>query len=447
MGRIFIVAQTEFLALVRRKAFIIGILMMPALMTVFITFMNYAQDYVDVEDRAIAVIDHTGTLFEPLKKAADERNLEMGTGKERTGGHFLVERVDPAGRDSDAIAAELSSRVKSKKLYAFIEFPPDLMKPQVKRKATEKTDKKPSEEDDAPAIRFYAQTTSARDMTTWIGRVVNDEIARQRLAAAGVDPQVAEQLSSRVRVNTFGLVERASDGSVVAAKEVDELSKIGLPMFVLVLMFLAVMTGAMHLLNAIIEEKMSKISEVLLGSVTPMQLLAGKLLGVVSVSLLLTFVYFLGGIYVLVSMGRPDLIDPVLIGWFLVFMVCAALMFGSVFLSIGSACSDLKESQSMAQPAMMLVLLAYLGSFVVMQAPESKLATILSFVPTMTPFTMMLRLAMPPGPPLWQVLIAVALLIGTTALILWAASRIFRVGLLMQGKPPTLPELIKWVRL
>jgi ABC-2 type transport system permease protein len=156
-------------------------------------------------------------------------------------------------------------------------------------------------------------------------------------------------------------------------------------------------------------------------------------------------VYLAGGIYALIALGRPDLIDPVLIGWFLVFMVCAAMMFGAIFLAIGSACSDLKDSQSMIQPAMMLIILAYLGSFVVMRAPESGLSVGLSMFPTITPFAMMLRLAMPPGPPLWQVFLSVIILMATTAAIVWAAGRIFRVGLLMQGKPPNIPELLKWV--
>jgi ABC-type Na+ efflux pump permease subunit len=129
-----------------------------------------------------------------------------------------------------------------------------------------------------------------------------------------------------------------------------------------------------------------------------------------------------------------------------VFLVCGALMFGAIFLAVGSACSDLKDSQSMVQPAMMLILLAYLGSFVVLRAPDSGLAIGLSFVPTMTPFAMMLRLVMPPGPPLWQVLVSVVVLVGTTAAVVWAGGRIFRVGLLMQGKPPNLPELLTWIR-
>jgi ABC-2 type transport system permease protein len=164
------------------------------------------------------------------------------------------------------------------------------------------------------------------------------------------------------------------------------------------------------------------------------------------VSLLLALVYFSGGIYAVISFGRADLINPVLIGWFLLFLVCAALMFGSIFLALGSACSDLKDAQSMLQPAMVLVLLAYLGSFIVMRAPESKLAVGMSFFPTMTPFAMMLRMVMPPGPPLWQVALAVAMLIATTTLLVWAGGRIFRVGLLMQGKAPNIPELLKWVR-
>ena len=82
-----------------------------------------------------------------------------------------------------------------------------------------------------------------------------------------------------------------------------------------------------------------------------------------------------------------------------------------------------------------------------MRAPESALSVGLSFVPTVTPFAMMLRLAMPPGPPMWQVVASVVLLLVSTAGIVWAAGRIFRVGLLMQGKPPTIPELLKWVRL
>ena len=117
------------------------------------------------------------------------------------------------------------------------------------------------------------------------------------------------------------------------------------------LLFLAVMTSAPQLLNAVIEEKMSRISEVLIASVRPFQLLMGKLLGVAGVAVLLALVYFVGaGYYAIVDGPAPSSCSPALIAWFLVFLLCAVLMFGSMFLAIGSACSDLKDAQSMMQP-------------------------------------------------------------------------------------------------
>jgi ABC-2 type transport system permease protein len=288
--------------------------------------------------------------------------------------------------------------------------------------------------------------TSYEPLPAWLRTTLSEEITKRRFDSAGIDQALIERLNARTSVTTFGLVERALDGTVAEAREINRLERIVLPVFFLILMFMAVMTVGTHLLNAVIEEKMSKISEVLLGSVTSFQLLAGKLLAVVCVSLLLALVYFSGGIYALFNLGRWDLLDPVLIMWFLVFLICASLMYGSIFLALGSACTDIKDAQSMMQPAMLLLVLGYLGSFIVIQNPDSTIAVVMSFFPTMSPFLMMLRLAMPPGPPMWQAIAAVVLLIASTGACVWAGSRIFRIGVLMQGKAPTLPELLKWIR-
>jgi ABC-2 type transport system permease protein len=140
------------------------------------------------------------------------------------------------------------------------------------------------------------------------------------------------------------------------------------------------------------------------------------------------------------------LLNPALMAWFILFLICAALMYGSMFLALGSACSSISDAQSLLQPATMLLLLAYLGSFVAIRAPDSSLAIGMSLFPTMTPFTMILRMAIPPGVPGWQVILSITILIASTGLVVWAASRIFRIGLLMQGKAPNLPELLRWIR-
>jgi len=430
MSRILIIAQSEFLTLVKTKAFVIGILLMPVLMVGFFFFMAYAEKHVDVERRPFAVIDHTGVLFDSLKTAADAENathVENGT---RTGPEFVASSVQATGRSVDDLKVELSSRVRDKDLFAFLEIPSEVLT---------------AAGSDVPAIRYYSESTSYEPLPDWLETTLNAEITKRRFDAAGIDQGLITRLNTRTRLSTFGLMEQAEDGTVKEAQEVDALARMALPMFFLVLMFMSVMTAGQHLLNAIIEEKMSKIAEVLLGSVTPFQLLAGKLLGTVAVSLTLTFVYLAGGIYALFSSGRWDLLDPTLIAWFVMFMICAALLYGSIFLALGSACSDLKDAQSMMQPAMVLIMLAYLGSFIVIRNPESGIAVGMSFFPTLTPFAMMLRMAMPPGPPVWHVVVAVAGLIVTTGFCVWAASRIFRVGILMQGKAPTLPELVKWI--
>jgi ABC-2 type transport system permease protein len=430
MSRILTIAESEFLTLVRTKAFIIGIFLMPVLMGAFIFFMSYAERQGDTEVRRFGVVDGTGVLYDAVARAADTNNSAAGPTEARTGPHFVPERVDPAGRAVDDVKVELSDRVRKKNLFAFVEIPEGII-------------------DGGPevAVRYYAENTTYERLPNWLRGVLNDEIARRRFDRAGVDQALVKKLTARAPLSTFGLVERTSDGKVSEAQEINELTRVALPMFFIVLMFLSVMTSAQHLLNAVIEEKMSKISEVLLGSVSPFQLLAGKLLGVVGVSLLLALVYFGGGIYAVMSLGRFDLVDPAALAWFVVFLICASLMFGSIFLALGSACSDLKDAQSMLQPAMILVLLAYLGSFIVMRNPDSGLAVGMSLWPTTTPFAMMLRIVLPPGPPMWQVLLSMVILLASTAGIIWAGGRIFRVGLLMQGKAPTLPELVKWIRL
>jgi ABC-2 type transport system permease protein len=430
MSRIVTIAQSEFLTLVKTKAFIIGIFLMPVLMGLFIFFMSYAERHADTEDRPFAVIDQTSVLYPAVAAAAERYNSQSGPDEARTGPRFLPVRVDPAGRSMDDLKVDLSEQVRARTLFAFVEIPAAII-----------------EGGEGLSVHYYAENTSYERLPDWLRGVLNEEIAKLRFDRAGVSQALVTKLTARAPLATFGLVERTAAGKVSEAKEVNELTRVALPMFFIVLMFLSVMTSAQHLLNAIIEEKMSKISEVLLGSVTPFQLLAGKLLGVVGVSLLLALVYFGGGVYAVVSLGRFDLINPWAMGWFVVFMICASLMFGSIFLALGSACSDLKDAQSMLQPAMVLVLAAYLGSFVVMRNPESGLAVGLSFFPTMTPFVMMLRIVMPPGPPMWQVALAIAVLFASTAALIWAGGRIFRVGLLMQGKAPNLPELVKWIRL
>lgn len=430
MNRIFIVAQSEFQTLVKTKAFLIGLLLMPLITAGAIGFQIYAQKHSDRDDHKFVVIDHTGVLFAPLQQSTAAFNTKNGVGDARTGPHFTPEPAATAA-DAEAYKLSLSDRVKNKELFAFVEIPAAVVDPNVEK---------------APAIHYYTETPSYDRLPDWLQQTLNEEITRRRFNSAGVDQALVKKLSARADVQTMGLATKKADGSVEKAKETDPIATFVAPFAVLFIMFLSVMSSAPQLLNAVIEEKMSRISEVLVASVSPFELLLGKLFGVTAIAVLLAVVYFLGAGYYMIYSGRTELVQPALMGWFVVFLICCVLMFGSMFLAIGSACSDLKDAQSMMQPVMMLLMVGYIGSFAVLRAPDSNMALGLSFFPTTAPFIMMLRMAMQPTPPLWQPALSLAITLLTAVAFVWAASRIFRVGVLMQGKGATFREMLKWIR-
>jgi ABC-type Na+ efflux pump permease subunit len=203
--------------------------------------------------------------------------------------------------------------------------------------------------------------------------------------------------------------------------------------------------AAPMLLNTVLEEKIQRISEILVSSVSPFELFLGKLLGNVFISWTLFIVYVGGGLFVAGHYGALHLIPFALLGWFLFFQLVALLIFGSMFSAIGAACNEMRDAQSMMTPAMLLVMLPMFVWFVVLKSPDSPFAVAISLFPPATPFLMMLRLAIPPGPALWEVLLAVPMTAGFTLLCVWAAGKVFRIGILAQGQTPSFRRLAQWI--
>ncbi len=127
------------------------------------------------------------------------------------------------------------------------------------------------------------------------------------------------------------------------------------------------------------------------------------------------------------------------------FLVLAVLLFGSLYMAVGAACSELKDAQSLMMPIVLLSVLPMLVWTAVLRNPASPLSVGMSLFPFATPFLMLMRLGLQPSPPVWQVVLSVVLTTATAILCVWAAGKIFRTGLLMQGKPPSLREMARWV--
>lgn len=210
------------------------------------------------------------------------------------------------------------------------------------------------------------------------------------------------------------------------------------------LMFVVVIVGAVPLLQGVIEEKQQRIAEVLLGSVKPFDLMAGKVLGLVGTSATLIALYMLGGFWGLAHAGLSGFIPFHILPWFILFQVLSVLMYGSLYIAIGASVNEPKELQSLMLPLNLIGVLPILVLANVMQNPNGPIATIGTWFPLSSPIVTITRMAVPPGIPLTQVLGAAAVVLAATVVLVYAAGRVFRVGILMQGKPPRLADLLRW---
>ncbi len=212
----------------------------------------------------------------------------------------------------------------------------------------------------------------------------------------------------------------------------------------MMLMFMVVMGSAAPLMNSVLEEKMHRIAEVLLSSIPPFQLMLGKLLGTVAVALTTGGVYLLGAYLALKRAGYVQYFPWDQVCWFVAFLALAVLMFGSIFIAIGASVTDMKEAQSMMTPVMLLLISPMFVWFNVVREPNSTMALAMSLIPPMTPMLMIVRQTVPPGVPIWQPLSGIVLVLTATTLCVFAAGRIFRVGMLMQGKGAKVSEMLRW---
>jgi len=427
-NKTLIVAASEFNTQTRSKAFMIGLLMMPVFMIIAMGVQKFTRDATDIKDRTFVVVDRTGALFAPLKAAADEWNAGVKAGGTQTAPLFLP-RQESFEQGDDQARAALSDRVKRDELFAFVEIPADALDP-----AT------------ASRVQYYSNHPAYRTLPAWVSNTINREIVNLRFRDAAIDRALVSRLTRRVEMSELGLLQRDTSGAIKAAAPVDKVRTTGIPVGMMMILLFSMMSGAPQLLNSVIEEKMSRISEVLIGSITPFELMMGKLLGSMAVSLLLATVYLVGGTAVARHYGYGDSIHLSDMAWLLVFLILASFIFGAIFITIGAACSDLKDAQGMMTPAMILMMLPWMTWFSILNAPESKVSVGLSLFPTATPFLMLLRIMLPPGPPGWQIGLGLVLTTVTSMAAVYAAGKIFRTGLLMQGKAATFGEMWKWVR-
>lgn len=437
MRKVLTIALREYNAAVRTRAFIISLVLMPLLMGGSALVQWLARDVKDPKPKVLAVVDRTGgSLADLLERKIEDLNEHQGT-------KYVVEREEPSAEEERGRQRfELSERVRQGEVFAIVEIGREVLASSGAGEDPEEDEGQPRDEG---AVRFQSNRLTTDALEGVLAKAVQQAVRQERARRARVAAATLAQIDEPVPVVSKGLTRQSDPGTYEDVSPASRIASFAVPLALMMLMFMVMMMGATPLMQGVVEEKMQRISEVLLGSVRPFTLMMGKLLGMTAVSLTISAVYLGGGLWAAYRFGFGEYIPLRLLAWFFVFQVLAALMYGSLFSAVGAACSDMKETQSLLWPVMLLAVfpMFLLGS--VLQEPNSSLAVGASFFPFSTPTIMMMRLAIPPGVPWWQPALGAVLVLGTTLACVWVAGRVFRVGLLMQGKGAQLGDLVRWV--
>jgi ABC-2 type transport system permease protein len=464
LRKVWTVAHREFVAGVKTKTFIIGLVLMPLMMSAGIIVQRLTRDIRDVTDRRFVIIDHSpqATLGNALLEQARLRNQrelnDPQTGKQvRPRFELELTPAPPTTEELQSLRLELSQQIRAGKLYGYFEIGRDVVLPKLEMPTTAGVD--PTINLDDPSLRERlvraAETNLVRYVTDratdmepqmWAQRKLYELVLQRRAIAAGMASEKVSSLMFPLIVAPAGLSERdATTGEIREEKPANQLAAFAVPFGLVMLMFAVVVIAGTPLTQGLVEEKQQRIAEVLLASARPFDLMLGKLLGIAAVSVLLMVIYLGGAYYAAREFGFSEYLPPTLLFWFVLFTVLCVLMYGAIFIAIGAACTQAKEIQNLFTPIMLVLVLPIMVMPNIIQSPTGPLATAMTFIPTAAPMVTPARLALNPAPPVWELLVAVSLSIAATLAFVWAAGRIFRVGMLVQGKGARFSDLFRWL--
>ncbi len=284
----------------------------------------------------------------------------------------------------------------------------------------------------APKLDFEVQDD--------IERQVSRAIVDARIEVSGLDVTRVRDLTKPPEYVTKAVTAEGE-------KSTNEVAKLLVPGAFMFLLWISVFTAGQYLLTTTIEEKSSRVMEVLLSAVSPMELLCGKILGQMGVGLVILFAYAGMGMVGLVAASMMHILDPMNLVYLAIYFVIAFALIACMMAAIGSAVSDVREAQSLIGPVMIVLVIPMMLWMPILRNPNSTFATVCSFIPPISPFVMVLRISGSEKIPAWEIPVSIAVGMVSVVIAAWAAAKIFRIGVLMYGKPPNFPTLIKWIRM
>lgn len=408
MSNLLLVISREYTTRVKKKGFIITTLLMPIFFAALMILPSLIAE-MNSGTSQITVIDQTGQLMRPL--------VESGLNPV-----FAEEPVDSALANQDYQTILVIGKDA-------IDNPSD--------------------------ITLYNREAESMETTMLLQETLKSAIEDIRLSNLGQEnvKQILAEVEADVNIKTLSLND---DGDTESSNAIVSFM-IGLVMSFVLYMFI-LMYGQM-VMTSIIEEKNNRVLEILVTSVKPTQLMMGKLIGVGMVALTQVLIWF-AVVAALVQwvlpavttadtlgmIGQIGLLSEIIriFGFLVIFLIGGFLMYASFFAAIGASVDNVQDASQLTTFAVIPIIVALMFSVSIGQNPNSELATILSIIPFTSPMVMMARI--PAGVPAWEIVTSIVVLFATIYLIIWLSAKIYRIGIFMYGKKPTIKELIKWAR-
>ena len=444
MNKLFAVIKREYIQRVRTKFFVIATILGPILMAAFTVVPGMMMMMSTGGPTRIAVVDQTGKTYaglaselgsradRPAKSATpfvpSEPAVGPGASQEQVKqagrmmrNNMALEEVTLGNRSLADVKNELERRIQNREIDGYVVLPANLLKG----------------ESPEYRARNNADLFTRETIQSAIGKVVRN----QRLEEAGIRQEEIERASASVELRAITETGQESHGELGFALS------FGMGMWI----YMSVLLYGQLVLGAVIEEKETRFAEILFSSMRSFPLMIGKLIGVSLVALTQMSIWaltFIGlSVWAAAAAGsfRMPHIAPIIFGYVLLFFLMGYFIYSTVYAVVGSMVTTTQEGGQLAMPIVLLLVAGFFLSFNIIRNPNSPLAFWASMFPFFAPITMMVRIVTE-TPPLWQILLSLAIGFTTATGLIWVASRIYRGGMLMYGKKASIPEVIRWIR-
>jgi ABC-2 type transport system permease protein len=440
------VVKREYVQRVRSRMFVIVTVGAPLMFALFTVVPILIAGIKTGGPTRVAVVDESGRMYArirdslknaPAPRGGDDEDVasqaapgamnqntraRMEQAAKSVAQGYEVEEVAAEGRTLEQVKAQLDERVRRDELEGYFILPPNVL-------------------EDGEA-EYHARNVSDVFTMGQVKNALTRAVRDARLDARGVGPEVMRAVNQPVQMKT---TKAGGGGEADRGQGFFLVFGTGFVIYLTILMYGQVVLGA------VIEEKETRIAEILFSSIRPFTLMTGKLVGVSLVALTQFAIWglaFLGlGAY-FAGRGASFAFPQISVGvyaYVVLFFLMGYFIYATLYALVGSMVTTSQEGGQLAMPIIMLLVVGFYLAFPVIRSPNSPFAVWVSLVPFFAPITMLIRIVSQ-EPPLWQIALSLILGFATVALMLWLAGRIYRVGMLMYGKRATIPEVLKWVR-